>query len=210
MGKRKEVKSLFLKNHEVIFVLFTDEPKGLLFDKVFICDHKPWPHITLIKFNQFVENESYFKEFDYCFRLDADCKIESEVTEAILGELTAVVHPGFCGGSGTPCFDPRSRASMLNMQPRIPYIIGAVAGGRTEPWLLLCAELDSRIKEDASKNVTAVWHDESHLLRFLNESPNFEKLNLLGWEYCFAHGKSKPTKNKIVISHRTKPAGFRK
>lgn len=205
----REVKRLFLPQHEVTFVLFSNDLNGLSFDQGFFCEHRPWPWVTIRKFNRFVEQRHYFEKFDYCYMLDADCKIESEVGEEILGELTAVVHPGFCGGVGTPCVDPRSRSCMQGMLMRTPYLAGAVVGGRTDAWLELCDELKRRVDADNEDGVIATWHDESHLLKYLNEEPNWRRVRILGWEYCFAYGLSRPTGRRVVISHRTKGPGFK-
>lgn len=188
----KEVKEHFLPQHDVEFVLFSDDLNGLPCDRGLLCEHRPWPFVTLHKFHRFSEHEDIFRQFDYCYMLDADCAVERTVSEAMLGPLVAVIHPGFCGTRGTPCQDIRSRAYLPRAAMRTPYVAGGVLGGRTDLWLSACRELAQRIDLDLREGVIATFHDESHWLKYVNEPDNLLKLKVLDWEYCYSYEQPPP------------------
>ena len=64
--------------------------------------------------------------------------------------------------------DVRSTAyiSYYSLRSRI-YVLGGLYGGKTKPFLDLCKTLKQQIDQDEKKGIVAVWHDESHLNKYL-------------------------------------------
>ena len=63
------------------------------------------------------------------------------------------------------------------------YYQGCLWGGKVPEVLEMIDELDSRVEEDLSNDVIAVWHDESQLNKFYSEVK--EDVHLLGPEYAY-------------------------
>lgn len=59
------------------------------------------------------------------------------------------------------------------------YVQGALIGGTSKAFLDMSRQLKKNIDDDLDKGIVAVWHDESHLNRYILE----KNPKLLGLEY---------------------------
>ena len=62
--------------------------------------------------------------------------------------------------------DPKSLACISDPAHRV-YYCGGFNGGETQAFLEMSARLRDAIDTDLTNGVIAVWHDESHLNRYL-------------------------------------------
>jgi hypothetical protein len=154
-----------LPPHEV--VLFTDSKEefgGVV--KVPWAD-LGWPGATLMRYHAFLSQERLLQGYDYLLYLDVDMLACQRMTEEELFSdgITAVVHPGYPG-----TFE-RRKESTACVEGDPSYYQGCLQGGRTGPFLRMCRELAASIDTDKARGITAVWHDESHLNRYLLDHP---------------------------------------
>jgi histo-blood group ABO system transferase len=135
--------------------------------------HAPWPAPTIFRYRTMLKAKAELLKADYVFYLDADSLLVGPVGAEICGELTATLHPGFFDkprSSYTYEDRPDSRACVGQHEGR-HYYFGAFEGGRSPRWVAAMEEMALRIDDDASRGITAVWHDESHWNRYLIDHP---------------------------------------
>ncbi|HKJ23773.1 MAG TPA: hypothetical protein VKB65_03060 [Myxococcota bacterium] len=136
--------------------------------------------------------------------------------------LAAVAHPGYCGrwardgrlaraaralGLGIPerrwvarprrgAYEtrPESTACVARHEGRV-YLMGGFYGGRTAAFLAMAERIRADVDRDAARGITAVWHDESHLNRYLIDHPP----RVLTPSHGFPEGWDLPFPPRIVL-----------
>jgi len=178
-------RKFFLKNHKVTFYVFTNSEKlnDLGNDVVLINqEHKPWPYMTLFRYKIFNSNRDKFSKEDYLYYSDADMLFFNEVGDEILGDLVATIHPGFLGGRGTPAEEKIESTAYVSKDETMTYFAGGFNGGSRESFLKMSETLDKNIDLDLDKNIIAVWHDESHMNRYMIDN---KPTLILNPSYCY-------------------------
>ncbi len=135
--------------------------------------HRAWPSPTLYRYHTILEAKTELVRLDYVFYLDVDTRFVAPVRAEICGGLTATLHPGYFGKPRTSySYENRldSRAC-VRADEGTRYYCGAFQGGGAQNWVSAMEEMASRIDDDASRGVTAIWHDESHWNRYLIDHP---------------------------------------
>ena len=146
--------------------------------------HEPWPFMTLKRYEIFHKNRQVFEEMDYLFYSDVDMIFKSHVGREILGERVATKHPGYWR---TPrCNFPyeTNQLSTAYISPNEGghYYAGGFNGGKREIFLEMARVISENIDKDLYNKYIAIWHDESHLNRYLiNHPPSL----ILDPSYCF-------------------------
>ena len=182
---RASIARHFLPGHEIRHLLFTNhavEPSQTL--RVHRIAHEPWPLPTLRRYEQFFAEKDFILDHDYCFYMDADMRVDRRVGDEILGDIVAVRHPyqSFLPAAKmTYERNPRSLACVPVGQGTT-YYAGGFQGGRTAAFIDMAAVLSARIRDDTERGIVAVWHDESHLNRYLVDHPPSVSLSPA---YCF-------------------------
>lgn len=159
----------FLGGHDLTVYNFSDQPHAGTV-------HLPvaswgFPQATLYRF-AFMSSYAERLDADYLFACDADMLFVDAVGEEILpeeehGGLTVVAHPGFWKGGGSWETNPASRA-FTPPELRRRYVAGGFWGGTRETVLAVASELHEAIEADDANGIMAVWHDESHLNRYVS------------------------------------------
>lgn len=139
-----------------------------------------FPKATLHRYHTFYKYASALVGFDQLFYCDIDMRWVSPVKgEEIWSEgITATLHPGFVLPRVDPAtYEPvfrhgtpeRRRAStaFIPNGAENDYYCGGFNGGGTKAFLEMADALRKNIDADANDDITAVWHDESHLNRYL-------------------------------------------
>ena len=195
----KSAKKYFMKNHEVTMFVFTDKdmPKkdGLV---AFEHNHEPWPNPTLKRYHVFDKHREELLNMDYLFYCDADMLFVSEVGDEILPDtdsgLVATEHPGFFGGRrGTYETNPDSTAYISKEEGEC-YFAGGFNGGTSEAFLNMSREIKNRVEKDLEKNIIAIWHDESHLNRYMIDN----QPKILNPSYCYPESWNIPFEKKLL------------
>ena len=196
----RSIRRNFLPGHRVTVFLFTDretaEEPGL---RVIRIEHAAWPGMALRRHAIFREHAGLLAGMDHLFYLDADMRVIGTVGEEILGELVAVVHPGFHD-------QPRERftyerraesAAWIGPDEGRRYYCAGVQGGGREPFLAAVRQMAARIDADTARGITAVWHDESHWNRYLIDHPPSVELSP---SYCwYPDGRSAEFEGRIAV-----------
>ena len=170
----------FFVPHDVF--LFTDSQEP--FDGVSVQLHHAhlgYPGSTLMRYHAIVSQREALSNYDYIFYVDADMKFLSTVSagEVFSAGITATEHPGFIGGGGSPETRPKSAAYVRELKV---YYCGGFNGGTAKAFLAMAEELKRGVDTDKANGITAVWHDESHLNRFLFYNPPSRVLSV---EFCW-------------------------
>lgn len=208
----KSVETNFLTNCHVEYFVFTDGSIGPVNDRVTIveCRHMGWPFDTLMRFHLFCGISRELKKFDYLFFLNANTTVTSKISEEILPveeNYVAVVHPGFYNRAKEEFTYERRMESLACMKPDHGeyYFMGAFNGGKAKDFLGLSQQLATNIDEDLRNGVIAVWHDESHLNRFLWD--NRSKVKVLHAGYCYPEDQTLPFEQKVLVRDKLKFGG---
>lgn len=192
----KSMKKYFLKNHEVTMIVFSDKdmPKKEGLSHIF-QEHEGWPNATLKRYHIFDKHKEVLSEYDYLFYCDADMLFVSEVGDEIIGDLVCTIHPGFFNGTrGTYETNNNSTAFVSDMEVS-KYYAGGFNGGNSNNFLKMASFIKNNIDIDLEKKIIAVWHDESHLNRYLiDNKPNIE----LSPSYCYPEKWNIPFKKKLL------------
>lgn len=143
----------------------------------------PWPAGTLYRYHALVAHAGEL-EFDYLFMCDADMQFEGKIGAEILAEgVTATQHPGYVGMP--PEALPYERRPESNAFVREGagerYYAGGFIGGGRESLLKMAETIRLAIDADALNGITATWHDESQLNRYLAHN---EPARVLSPAYC--------------------------
>lgn len=202
----------FLNNCEKEYFVFTDGKIDIFNKRVHKIRQKKlgWPYDTLLRFRMFNTIKNELQNFDYIFFLNANIQFVESVDESILPtkqeKLLAVQHPGFYNkGRAEYTYEtnPLSTA-FINTYEGNDYYMGGFNGGVSTEYIKLIEILNASIDEDLKKGIIAVWHDESHLNKYLL---NFKNLKVLDQSYGFPEDWDLPFKPKIIILNKDKVGG---
>ena len=188
----QSLKRHFLPGYQVKTILWTD--KETQADLCLHQKHEPWPAPTLNRYKTILSQRELLEQFDYLFYMDVDMLAVDTIGDEILGDLVAVQHPGFIGKVGTP--ERRSRsAAYIPRREKSVYYAGGFQGGRSTRYLDMCHTLHNQIESDRQKGITAVWHDESHLNKYLHYNrPGI----VLSPSYCYPESWEMPYVKRLV------------
>jgi len=185
----------FCRDHNVTFFVFADGTIPTSKDIVRVEQKRMgWPYDTMKRFHVYEKNSAVFANMDYLFALDADMLFVDRVGSEILSSLTATQHPGFVGKRGTYETNPLSLAC-VNANEGKRYYAGGFWGGSRDRFLSVCKILNERIDQDLKKGIIAVWHDESHLNRYLINHP---PRKVLTPSYCYPESVKIPFKKRLL------------
>lgn len=170
----------FLSDTDLKIVIYTDSKKilnsgnpGIIPVKI---DHEPWPFPTLKRFHYFNLALDHVEKSDYSFYVDVDSLFRKKIDLDFLElkkfpGLIGTLHPGYYGNQGTPERRPQSTAYIPENSSNL-YYCGGFFGGSSKNFIHLLETIRYNIDLDLSKNIIAIWHDESHLNKyFLNYPP---------------------------------------
>jgi histo-blood group ABO system transferase len=157
-----------------------------------------WPHTTLQRYHVFNKHSNKLKSLDLIYYLDADMRVVAPVGEEIFPDtetgLVGVEHPGFFGGRrGTYDTNPDSTAYVGNHEGTC-YYAGGFNGGTAEAFLKMSKTIEENVNKDFTKEYIALWHDESHLNRYLINYPPKK----LSPSYCYPESWNIPFEKKIL------------
>lgn len=192
----------FMTDQSVTYFLFTDSHKWNAEKDVVVSfqQHQPFPAPTLLRYETFYKNQNLFDEMDYLFYCDVDMLFVAEISDQITSRLVATIHPAFLGGRGTP-ETRRESLACVHEHEKMTYFAGGFNGGTKEEVIKMSRVLAENIRKDLAQNIIAVWHDESHLNRYLLDNP---PSIILSPAYCYPELSHLPFDRKIVALEKDK------
>ena len=197
----------FLNGHEISCLLFTDHEVETSDNvRVYYIDHEPWPMPTLKRYNYFVKEKDFILQHDYCFYFDADMRVDNLVGDEVLSDLVGTQHPY---QSFYPIeemsYDRNSNSlAYVSVGEGKNYYAGGFNGGSTKCFMEMSEVIADRVSKDLENDVIALWHDESHMNRYMIDNPPTLSLTP---SYCFAeefYGTDYPHETKIIALRRNK------
>jgi len=203
----------FLKDCHVEYFVFTNGKIRTTNDMVTVveCEHLNWPFSTLMRFHLFCKIEQELRNFDYVFFMNANIMFLSNISqEEILPlhhDLTALLHPGLYFKSKDFFTYERCPESLAFMSQNegINYYSGALNGGKSDAYIQMAKVLSSNIDKDLENGIIAIWHDESHLNKYLWKYK--EKVKGLSPAYGYPEEQNLPFERKILILDKAKMGG---
>jgi hypothetical protein len=174
----KSIEDFFFPEDDVSVIVHTNKDitrniENIKKIKVFINEitHEDWPMTTLKRFHYFLKSKDILESNDWCFYIDVDSLFIKKIGKEILPDsgMIGTIHPCQIGG-GTPDRNPLSKA-YIPYGSGNRYFCGGFFGGISKDFIKMSETISSNIDEDFSKNIIALWHDESHLNKYFYENP---------------------------------------
>lgn len=176
------IEKYFLPEIKKDYFLFTDNMNfeyTFPIDKIFI-EAKGFPGDTLYRYHYFNKIASILNSYDYIYYLDADMKVVDYIGKEVLSDLIGVQHPGFINKRGTYETNNMSKA-YVGLDEGEHYFCGGFQGGSAKCYLELSKTIAKNIDKDLENNIVAIWHDESHVNRYLIDN---KPTTILNAGYC--------------------------
>ena len=156
------------------FFFFTDKPRRCPHPwiETIRVPHATFPGISLQRYRHFHRHADRLAACDYLFYVDADMECVG-VGDEILGARVVVTHPAFVNTPSVDCpFDrnPACRAAVPSSHQG-PYFQNCFQGGESAEFLRMSRRLARRIRADLREGVMPLWHDESHMNRYMVDHP---------------------------------------
>lgn len=180
----------------------TDSAKVHLYQK----ECKGFPLDSLFRFDMFLSIQEELKRFDYLYFFNANMLFVAPVGAEFLPKnqaLAAVLHPGYF--NKPPFLFPydRNKQSTAYIPPfkkKYKYYMGSLNGGTSTEYLKLIQECSRNIHYDYDRGYVALFHDESHLNKYLCEH------DCLGLSpaYAYPEGSKLSFAPKIIIRDKVK------
>jgi len=200
----------FLPESEKHYFVFTDAKHleiGENNPHVHIISQEPleWPGATLYRFKMFLRIEKELASFNYLFFMNSNliC-IETIHEDEFLPKeenLLVVLHPGYFNKKrhyNLPYERRKKSTAYISFFSKTAtrYFAGGINGGKTEAFLALIRELNDCIDQDDKNHIVAIWHDESHLNRYVSQHTNYRMLTPA---YAYPENWNLPFEKKILI-----------
>lgn len=200
----------FLGNNRKEYFVFTDAEKisyesNQNVHKVF-QRNLGWPDNTLMRFHMFTSVENSIQHLDYLFFFNANLMFVTPIGAEILPmkeNLVVVRHPGYRNASRDSYPYERNPQSLayIAKEEGCVYVQGALIGGKSSAFLEMSKLLRNNINQDKQNGIVAVWHDESHLNRYIVNRTDYK---LLGPEYVNQEGVDYGCPAKILSRNKDK------
>lgn len=185
----------FCPEDEVTYFIFTD---GKVSDAphiiTFYHERVGWPYDTMMRSAMYLEHHDELEKMDYLFACDADMLFVDTVGHEIFSDRVATLHPGFVGKYGTYEHRSSSKAYVARGEGNY-YFAGGFYGGTSKEFLKMTRRMVKNINKDLSKNIIAIWHDESHLNRYFIDNP---PTRILSPSYCYPESWELPYHKRLL------------
>ncbi|XP_030870632.3 histo-blood group ABO system transferase isoform X2 [Gorilla gorilla gorilla] len=192
----------FMVGHRVHYYVFTDQPAavprvtlgtGRQLSVLEVRAYKRWQDVSMRRMEMISDfcERRFLSEVDYLVCVDVDMEFRDHVGVEILTPLFGTLHPGFYGSSReafTYERRPQSQAYIPKDEGDF-YYMGAFFGGSVQEVQRLTRACHQAMMVDQANGIEAVWHDESHLNKYLLRHKPTKVLSpeylwdqqLLGW-----------------------------
>jgi hypothetical protein len=168
----------FLSDSDVYYFIFTDNADLLKIknSNIFpIYQNKiKWPYPTLLRYELFYNNRSYFNDIDYLVFCNANLLFSKEIgfSELFLDRpMFATLHPGYINKAVENFPDEKNVKSLAYIKRNQDsiYVCGGFNGGQKDSFVQMIRKLSVNINIDLKSDLIALWHDESHLNNYVEK-----------------------------------------
>ncbi|XP_035317846.1 histo-blood group ABO system transferase isoform X1 [Cricetulus griseus] len=170
----------FMVGHKVTYYVFTDRPAdvpqvplgaGRKLVVLTVRNYTRWQDVSMHRMEMIsrFSEQRFLHEVDYLVCADVDMKFSDHVGVEILSALFGTLHPGFYSSS-REAFTYERRPKSQAYIPRDEgdfYYMGAFFGGSVVEVHRLTKACHQAMVKDKANGIEAVWHDESHLNKYL-------------------------------------------
>nr|XP_035964053.1 histo-blood group ABO system transferase isoform X2 [Halichoerus grypus] len=170
----------FMVGHRVTYYVFTDRPtdvprvplaEGRQLVVLEVRNYSRWQDVSMHRMEMIsnFSQQRFLLEVDYLVCMDVDMKFSDHVGVEILSPLFGTLHPGFYRAARRAFIYERRPQSQAYV-PRDEgdfYYAGGFFGGSVVEVLQLTTACHQAMVVDQANGIEAVWHDESHLNRYL-------------------------------------------
>jgi hypothetical protein len=164
-----------------------------------------WPYDTMMRFHMFERAEKMISETNYCFFMNANMEVVSEIDISILPIpkndcIVTVLHPAFFNQDKyTYTYERREKSNFcVPFGSEKFYYQGCFFGGESSAFLTMASVLKKLIDNDLSNGIIPLWHDESALNWYLLDK------NPLALNPGYAYPEYLNTKEMLNIYARQK------
>ena len=172
-----------------------------------------WPFPTLKRFDYFLNAREKLEKMDYLMFFNANELVREKISvDEILPrgneKMFFTIHPWFLGDPESEIpYDrnPESKA-YVEYGTGKNYYQGALYGGKTDDFLLMCERLSRNTEDDYKRGIIALWHDESHLNRYILDYK--DRFRILSPAYIYPEDSDFPFAEKIVCLNKDKFGGY--
>ena len=166
----------FLPYHNKHYFVFTDDEKIPLPKNAtrLKAKYKDFPDVTLKRYEMFLEIEDQLKKYDYVYFFNANALFLQPINEEIFPSekqgLMVVHHPAFWKQLYLATYErnPKSTAYIPYGQEKY-YVQGSFNGGHINAFINMSKECAKNVQLDEQNNIMAIWHDESHLNKYIQD-----------------------------------------
>lgn len=142
-----------------------------------------WPYDTLLRFHWFAMVQDQISQYDCCYYCNANSVFVGPVTPEIIPLPTeekplilwchTAHYDDYSSNDITTEQNPESTAYV---GPDVPCRQhgGGFFGGTGKAFLQMTLDLRDNIQVDLNKGIIAVWHDQSHIIKYGAEHPHIE------------------------------------
>jgi hypothetical protein len=202
----------FMTEHERHYFIFTDGHINNARDlRIKIIPQKffGWPSEAVKRYHRFINIIDVLQKYDFIFFFNANCKFCIPINVSILpmqkNSLLVVQHPGFYNKKQSEFPYERNQLS----QAYIPYdhgkyyICSGINGGYADTYCTLIEELYKAAELDEKNGIIALWHDESHLNRYILD----KEYKMLSPSYCYPENSKLPFKEIVRVRDKNLHGG---
>lgn len=207
----KSFEERFCVESEKHYYVFTDA-KDIIYsnaENVHIIYQKNlgWPYNTLNRYDMFLRIKEKLQVYQYILFFNSNSYCCQNISEEEFlpndNDLVVVQHPAFYRTDNTRYTYDRNSESTAYIPVGIGkyYICGGINGGKADSFLQMAEEISRNVRVDCSKGIIALWHDESHINKYIIEKTNYR---MLSPAYCYPEGIGGefPFECKILIRHK--------
>ncbi|KAM9207481.1 LOW QUALITY PROTEIN: histo-blood group ABO system transferase 1-like [Dugong dugon] len=172
------VEKYFRVGHKVNYYVFTDQPadiphvplqEGRQVVVLNIRNYTSWQDMSMpMEMISNFSEQRFLHEVDYLVCLDVDMKFSDHVGVEILSSLFGTLHPGFFAAYRQAfTYERRPLSQAYIPRDEGDFYAGGFIGGSVLEVHRLTKACHQVVMVDQANHIEAVWHDESHLNKYL-------------------------------------------
>ncbi len=212
-GFYQSFQKFFLKNSIVEYFVFTDAKKIPYEEEKNVHKYYQknlgWPNNTLRRFDIFLRIEDILKDFQYVYFINANMRCVRPITEENFlplkdeENLVVVQHAGYYQKKVTEYPYERNPQSLayVPIERAKYYVMGSLNGGKSNCYMEMVRKLSINTDKDWENGIVALWHDESHLNRYILDRKD---VKILPPSYCAAEELEYPFEPYMILLDKSK------